>query len=72
MKQKDIISSVIAITIGIVLILLPLFFSYKKIHNTHRDSTSVDGFLYYFKHVQEEGKLDSQYRKTKWTIENEK
>ena len=48
------------------------FFSYKKIHNAHRDSTSVDGFLYYFKHVQEEGKLDSQYRETKWTIENEK
>ena len=59
MKQKDIITSVIAIIIGIVLVLLPLFFSNKKIHNTHRDSTSMDGFLYYFKHVQEKGKLDS-------------
>ena len=30
MKQKDIITSVIAITIGIVLVLLPLFFHIKR------------------------------------------
>ena len=42
------------------------FFSNKKIHNTHRDSTSVDGVLYHFKHLQEKEKLESQYRETKW------
>ena len=47
-------------------------FSYKKIHNTHRDSTSVDGVLYHFKHVQKKGKLESQYRETKWNIVKEK
>ncbi|SUZ48109.1 uncharacterized protein METZ01_LOCUS963 [marine metagenome] len=30
MKQKDIITSVIAITAGIVLVLLPLFFHIKR------------------------------------------
>jgi len=47
-------------------------FSSKKIHNTHRDSTSVDGVLHHFKHVQKKGKLESQYRGTKWNIEKEK
>ena len=71
MKQKDIITSIIAITAGIVLVLLPLFFHIKR-SIILIGIVPVDGFLYYFKHVQEKGKLDSQYRETKWTIEKEK
>ena len=47
-------------------------FPCKKIHNTHRDSTSVDGVLYHIKNVQKKGKLKSQYRETKCNIEKEK
>ena len=50
MKQKDIIISIIAISIGICLITLPFFFSTKKVNDTYWDSAVMDGILYAIKH----------------------